>query len=183
MENPINTNPEESLDKNALLLIFGALAILVGAIFFVMKDNNQDVSQVTPQATDSSGLTNPQEQALGGQQPTQAPMQITELQKIDLVQGTGAEASSGAEVTVHYTGTFTNGQKFDSSLDRGQPFSFNLGSGQVIQGWDLGVAGMKVGGKRRLLIPSNLAYGERGAPGAIPPNTPLVFEVELLGVK
>ena len=179
MENPINTNPEDRLDRNALILIFGALAILVGAIIFVMKDNNDQTSQGTLQASESAGLTNPQTQATSS--PT--PVQITELQKIDLVEGTGAEATSGAEVTVHYTGTFTDGKKFDSSIDRGQPFSFQLGAGQVIQGWDLGVAGMKVGGKRRLLIPSNLAYGEQGAPGAIPPNSPLVFEVELLGVK
>ena len=97
--------------------------------------------------------------------------------------GTGAEAKSGQTVTVHYTGTLTNGNKFDSSRDRNQGFSFKLGAGQVIQGWDQGVAGMKVGGKRKLTIPPHLAYGDRGFPGAIPPGSTLIFEVELLSVK
>ncbi len=86
-------------------------------------------------------------------------------------------------VDVHYTGWLTTGAKFDSSLDRGKPFSFKLGAGQVIKGWDQGVVGMRVGGKRRLTIPSHLAYGDRGFPGAIPPGATLVFEVELLGVR
>ena len=105
------------------------------------------------------------------------------LQYEDEVPGTGAEAKAGNTVEVHYTGTFKDGKKFDSSLDRGRPFSFKLGAGQVIKGWDEGVAGMKVGGKRKLVIPSALAYGKRGAPGAIPPDTDLTFVVELLGVK
>jgi FKBP-type peptidyl-prolyl cis-trans isomerase len=101
----------------------------------------------------------------------------------DIKVGTGAEAKSGANVTVHYVGTLaSNGSKFDSSRDRGKGFSFKLGAGQVIQGWDKGVAGMKVGGLRKLTIPPHLAYGERGFPGAIPPNSTLVFEVELLSV-
>lgn len=98
----------------------------------------------------------------------------------DLKIGEGAEAVKGANVTVHYVGTLTTGQKFDSSRDRGQGFSFKLGAGQVIQGWDQGVAGMKVGGVRKLTIPPHLAYGERGFPGAIPPSSTLIFEVELL---
>ena len=100
----------------------------------------------------------------------------------ELVVGTGAEAKSGQDVSVHYTGWLTNGKKFDSSKDRGDPFVFPLGQGHVIKGWDEGVQGMKVGGKRKLTIPSALGYGARGAGGVIPPNATLVFEVELLGV-
>jgi FKBP-type peptidyl-prolyl cis-trans isomerase FkpA len=104
------------------------------------------------------------------------------LKSEDLVVGNGAEAASGKRVSVHYTGTLTDGSKFDSSLDRGTPFSFELGAGQVIKGWDQGVAGMKVGGKRRLTIPPELGYGARGFPPVIPANATLVFEVELLSV-
>ncbi|MDN0077044.1 FKBP-type peptidyl-prolyl cis-trans isomerase [Crenobacter sp. SG2303] len=100
----------------------------------------------------------------------------------ELELGTGAEAVKGQEVTVHYTGWLTDGTKFDSSKDRSQPFSFPLGAGYVIKGWDEGVAGMKVGGKRKLTIPPHLGYGARGAGGVIPPNATLVFEVELLQV-
>jgi len=104
------------------------------------------------------------------------------LQYVDLKVGTGATAQAGQTVTVHYTGWLENGKKFDSSVDRGQPFSFPLGAGRVIKGWDEGVQGMKVGGKRKLIIPSALGYGARGAGGAIPPHATLIFEVELLGV-
>ena len=101
----------------------------------------------------------------------------------DLVVGDGAEAAKGNRVTVHYTGWLTNGSKFDSSVDRNDPFDFPLGRGHVIPGWDEGVAGMKVGGKRKLTIPPHLGYGAYGAGGVIPPNATLVFEVELLGVN
>ena len=108
------------------------------------------------------------------------------LQIEDVVTGNGPEATPGSQVKVHYTGwLFQNGQagaKFDSSVDRGEPFSFALGAGQVIRGWDQGVAGMRVGGKRRLTIPPEMGYGARGAGGVIPPNATLLFEVELLGV-
>lgn len=105
------------------------------------------------------------------------------LKYVDQVLGTGEVATAGKNTTVHYTGWLENGKKFDSSVDRGQPFSFPLGAGRVIKGWDEGVQGMKVGGKRKLTIPSDLGYGSRGAGGVIPPNATLIFDVELLGVK
>ena len=101
----------------------------------------------------------------------------------ELTVGTGAEAAAGQYVSVHYTGWLTDGTKFDSSKDRGDPFEFPLGAGQVIRGWDEGVQGMKVGGSRKLTIPADLGYGARGAGGVIPPNATLVFEVELLGTE
>jgi FKBP-type peptidyl-prolyl cis-trans isomerase FkpA len=101
----------------------------------------------------------------------------------DIDAGTGATAQSGQKAKVHYTGWLTNGDKFDSSKDRNDPFEFTLGAGQVIKGWDEGVVGMKVGGKRKLTIPADLAYGARGAGGVIPPDAELTFEVELLGLK
>ena len=100
----------------------------------------------------------------------------------DVVLGTGAAAKAGDKVQVHYTGWLTDGTKFDSSLDRGSPFAFSLGKGQVIKGWDEGVSGMQVGGKRKLTIPPGLAYGSRGVGGVIPANAELVFEVELLKI-
>jgi len=101
----------------------------------------------------------------------------------DVTVGSGDEAKSGMNVTVHYTGWLLEGEKFDSSKDRGIPFEFPLGGGRVIKGWDQGVVGMRVGGVRKLTIPASLGYGARGAGGVIPPNATLVFEVELLGLN
>jgi FKBP-type peptidyl-prolyl cis-trans isomerase len=125
--------------------------------------------------------------ACGGEEGSSS---VTELVRTEVRAGEGSEAMSGRVVTVHYTGwlyddgaTDKKGTKFDSSRDRNEPFSFRLGAGEVISGWDQGVAGMKVGGQRTLTIPAQLGYGARGAGGVIPPNATLVFDVELLGVK
>lgn len=116
---------------------------------------------------------------------TASELQTTQsgLQFIDMVVGGGAAPETGNKVTVHYTGYLTNGKKFDSSVDRNQPFTFVIGYGQVIKGWDEGVASMKIGGKRKLIIPAQLGYGTRGAGAVIPPGAELIFDVELLGVK
>jgi peptidylprolyl isomerase len=105
------------------------------------------------------------------------------LQYVEVLEGTGALPTAGQTVVVHYTGTLEDGTKFDSSRDRGQPFKFPLGAGRVIKGWDEGIATMKIGGQRTLIIPSELGYGSRGAGGVIPPNATLIFDVELLGVE
>jgi len=101
----------------------------------------------------------------------------------DLVVGSGVEVKSGDGVSMHYRGTLEDGTKFDSSYDRGKPFETEIGVGHVIRGWDKGVPGMKVGGKRKLIIPYDMAYGERGIPGVIPPKSTLIFEVELIDIK
>jgi FKBP-type peptidyl-prolyl cis-trans isomerase len=106
----------------------------------------------------------------------------TGLEYVEIAEGTGAQPKLGDSVSVHYTGWLKSGQKFDSSHDRGQPLVFPLGRGRVIKGWDEGVASMKVGGKRKLIIPAHLGYGDRGAGGVIPPGATLIFEVELMGV-
>ena len=130
--------------------------------------------------------------AQGGAKPyTSAPTKVTGaptktasgLEYWDIKVGSGATAQRGQMVKVHYTGWLTSGKKFDSSVDHGQPFTFHLGGGEVIKGWDEGVEGMKVGGKRQLKIPPELAYGQRGYPPIIPPSSTLIFDVELLGVQ
>ncbi|MDP3947397.1 MAG: FKBP-type peptidyl-prolyl cis-trans isomerase [bacterium] len=161
------------MDKFALVLGVVVLAAVVGLVWY------QD------QAIGYLALLNSEaaETQQGPELTVQEPMDIQGLKIEDIIVGTGAEARPGNRVTVHYVGTLMNGTKFDSSRDRGEPFAFTLGKGEVIKGWDLGVAGMKMGGKRKLTIASELAYGERGAGGIIGSNETLVFEVELLDVK
>lgn len=130
--------------------------------------------------TDSNSYKSTSEEASASSTP--APSSSGKLESTDLTVGTGDEAVAGKTVSVNYVGTLTDGTKFDSSYDRNQPFEFALGTGAVIKGWDQGVAGMKVGGKRKLVIPADLGYGSQ-ANGKIPANSTLVFEVELLGVK
>lgn len=132
-----------------------------------IQEQNQSQNQSTNSQAQSASPTPP----------------VKELKIEDEKVGEGVEVKSGDTIVIHYTGTLENGQKFDSSLDRGQPFETQIGVGQVIKGWDQGVIGMKVGGKRKLTIPSDLAYGEQGIEGAIPPNATLIFELELLEIK
>lgn len=154
--------------------------IVLNFIFFSLSGCTKDEpkkEEVKPEAAQQ------QPAAQTGAPAQEAQVQnVTELKITDVKVGDGAEAVQGKKIKVHYTGTLLNGTKFDSSKDRGQPFEFNLGAGQVIKGWDEGFKGMKVGGVRQLLIPANMAYGERGV-GPIPPNSPLKFDVELLGVQ
>ncbi|KAB8329943.1 FKBP-type peptidyl-prolyl cis-trans isomerase [Scytonema tolypothrichoides VB-61278] len=173
----------------AILLSMGfMLACVLVLVFAQISGNKQDIAVAT-QLTET----------------TPAPIQVQEnntliaskknmsdanvvttpsgLKYTELKEGTGATPKTGQTVVVHYTGTLENGTKFDSSRDRGQPFSFKLGVGQVIKGWDEGLSTMKVGGRRQLIIPSDLGYGARGAGGVIPPNATLIFDVELLKVQ
>ena len=152
-----------------ILVIFGGYG-LITSMFGNSNNSTNAITNTTTQATNSTSTQN-----TTMQNPTQLEIQ-------DVTVGTGAEAVAGKQVTVNYVGTLTDGTKFDSSYDRNQPFTFTLGAGQVIQGWDQGVAGMKVGGKRILVIPAPLGYGAQ-AVGSIPANSTLVFQVELLSVK
>jgi FKBP-type peptidyl-prolyl cis-trans isomerase len=136
------------------------------------------VTHMHPDGTVHPGPPHSQQNAAPLSDPNGGKLRVTDTKK-----GTGATATNGKTLSMHYRGTLTNGTQFDASYDRGQPFRFTLGAGQVIKGWDQGIKGMKVGGKRKLVIPGSLAYGPRGAGGVIPPNATLLFEVELLDVK
>jgi len=171
-----------------LRTILGAalLALLLIAFAAVATGCGSQQPAETPEAT--APETPPTEAP--AEDPAAAPEEkgpvvddVTELKIEDVKKGDGAEATKGKTVVVHYTGWLTDGTKFDSSLDRQQPFEFPLGAGMVIAGWDEGVEGMKVGGKRRLIIPPDKGYGDQGAGGVIPPGATLVFDVELLEVK
>lgn len=165
--------------KKEIIIIVIILIIVIGGIWFVFnnpvnnnsaeKINNQPVKQTEQISVEDQISLDYEKQGM----------------KIETIKdGAGEEtAENGDKVSVHYTGTLENGKKFDSSVDKGQPFQFTLGVGQVIQGWDLGVLGMKIGEKRKLTIPAELGYGERGAGAVIPPNAVLIFEVELLGIN
>lgn len=145
---------------STIILVIVLILIAVGVYFFVLPKPTASQNQQTPTSTNIQGM------------------------KIEtLKQGSGVAAKSGDAVTVNYVGTLVNGTKFDSSIDRNQPFKFTLGQNSVIQGWELGVVGMKVGEKRRLTIPPELAYGSQGAGGVIPPNATLIFEIDLLQIN
>jgi len=144
--------------KKIFLIIVIPILLVVGVYLILQKDNK-------------------------GQEANNNIQDIQGMKIETLKEGTGEIAKNGDTVSVHYTGTLEDGTKFDSSVDRGTPFSFILGAGRVIQGWDLGVAGMKVGEKRKLTIPPELGYGASGAGDVIPPNVTLIFEVELLGIN
>jgi peptidylprolyl isomerase len=156
-----------------------ALVLILFAVLGVASGCGSDNNSSTPNATNTSSTKSTSSPAQVNGQPTTSP---SGLQYWDVVVGTGATAIAGKMVQVHYSGFLTTGAKFDSSRDRGEPFTFQLGTGQVIKGWDEGVAGMKAGGQRQLRIPPQLGYGAAGAGGAIPPNATLIFDVELLGV-
>lgn len=146
------------------------VVLLLLAAVSIPACSQKEAKPVTEKATESKA-------------PAGATVTASGLSYTDIVKGTGAAPTSGKMVTVHYTGVLENGTKFDSSVDRGQPFSFRIGAGEVIPGWDEGVISMKVGGKRKLVIPPQLGYGANGAGGVIPPNATLIFDVELLDVE
>jgi peptidylprolyl isomerase len=178
-----------------IFISFGVVAVcglilVVGLLFGTGRQSNEAIAAnpSQPQITQSPKLGQPQATIqVASANSTENNMEdvVTTdsgLQYVDIVEGVGATPKKGDTVVVHYTGTLENGNKFDSSRDRGQPFSFKVGVGQVIQGWDEGVGSMKVGGRRKLIIPSELGYGARGAGGVIPPNATLIFDVELLRI-
>jgi FKBP-type peptidyl-prolyl cis-trans isomerase len=159
--------------KESQLIVPIALAAAFLMFGCVLETVDKDGNVITPTPTDNS-VVSTDVQGVSSQS--------DQLNTEDTVVGTGAEAKSGDTVSVHYVGTLLDGTKFDSSVDRGQPFEFTIGQNSVIQGWEQGIPGMKVGGKRTLTIPPSLGYGEQVA-GSIPANSTLIFEVELLGIK
>ena len=160
---------------NKTLITYLIIACIIVPIFFILisRDKQEDETFELTYIDQSIEEENNNTQSMEDQE-----LKIEVLQ-----EGTGEEAKNGDNVSVHYVGTLQDGTKFDSSIDRGTPFSFDLGAGKVIKGWDLGVLGMKIGEKRKLTIPSNLAYGDDGIPDVIPPKATLIFEVELLDIN
>lgn len=171
------------MNRNLILFLTICFLALGSVIVYSVSTNKPDKEENKSQVLsgfDNTNKTNPEELTT----PTMNNQrEVKELKIEDITVGTGSAVEKGNTAEVNYLGTFLDGRKFDSSYDRGQTFSFEVGAGNVIQGWDLGLIGMQVGGERKLTIPSSLAYGERGAPGAIPPNTPLMFEIELISIK
>jgi peptidylprolyl isomerase len=165
------------MDRRVIgLLAAGGILVVVVAVILIGRSGGGSSDDTTTTKAAITVPNGPTVQLPTGSAPTQ-------LQVKDLKTGSGAEAKSGDQVSVQYIGVlYDNGSKFDSSYDHGQPFSFKLGTGSVIQGWDQGVAGMKVGGRRELIIPPNLAYGAQGQPPTIPPNATLVFVIDLVSV-
>ncbi|MFA6158478.1 MAG: FKBP-type peptidyl-prolyl cis-trans isomerase [Candidatus Paceibacterota bacterium] len=171
----------------AVALVAAAILFFGGAIWKTLKGTITPAGQTPTTQIDVNASTTGSTTESSSETATITTMQNTSktpgLEIYDEKVGTGAEAKAGQTIQAHYVGTLVNGTKFDSSVDRGQPFEFTLGVGQVIQGWDLGIQGMKVGGTRRLVISPDLGYGARGAGNLIPPNSTLVFEVQLIAVK
>lgn len=164
------------MQPKKLIQIIAVLAIIFGVYKLLTSGTpNEKVTTTASQLPIQTAATT-------APKPTTMP-EVTKLLVEDIKIGTGAEVKSGNTVKIHYTGTLVDGKKFDSSVDRGTPFETQIGVGQVIKGWDEGVVGMRVGGKRKLTIPYAMAYGEAGIPGVIPPKATLIFDVELISVK
>lgn len=163
-------------------LMYSIIIVLAAAalVFLAIKKADKPVAQEDISTTTMDQNTQPSQPQV---QPQTQPVASSELMMTTTRQGTGPEAKEGDTVSVHYTGYLADGSKFDSSVDRGQPFEFTLGEGKVIKGWEIGVKGMKKGEVRKLIIPPQYAYGEAGFPGVIPGNATLAFEVELLEIK
>ena len=157
--------------------------VLVGLVLVYVAAKTKNNPENVDKPNTQSQTTNSMETQNQATQAVKKGQDVPELKIEDLKPGTGEAVKSGDTSTGHYTGTLLDGTKFDSSVDRGQPFSFTIGVGQVIKGWDQGLIGMKVGGERKLTLPSSLAYGDRGAGAVIPPGSALVFDVQLLEIK